>query len=336
MKAMRLHEKGPAGPGRLSLDEVAVPRPGPGEIRVRVNVCAVCRTDLHIVEGDLPAGKTPLIPGHQIAGVLDAASEECTRFRPGDRVGVAWLRATCGACGFCRAGAENLCEASRFTGLHEDGGYAEYAVVPETYAYEIPGGFDDHQAAPLLCAGIIGYRALKRCEVRPGGRLGLFGFGSSAHVTIQVAVHRGYEVFVFTREASRREQAKRMGAAWAGGVEDAAPSLLDGAIVFAPAGEVVPPALRAVARGGCVVIAGIHMSALPAMEYEPHLFYEKRLTSVTANTRADGEELLREAAAIPIRATTRAYRLDQANEALADLKAGRLEGTAILNVARGR
>jgi propanol-preferring alcohol dehydrogenase len=263
---------------------------------------------------------------------VDLLGEGCSILRAGDRVGIAWLRGACGACGPCRAGSENLCEEARFTGYHEDGGYAERALVPEAYAYRIPEGFDDLQAAPLLCAGIIGYRALRRSEVPPGGRLGIYGFGSSAHVTIQVAVHRGCEVFVFTREASRRDQARRMGAAWTGGPFDPAPAPLDGAILFAPAGELVPPALRALRRGGTLALAGIHLTTIPAMEYGPHLFFEKRLTSVTASTREDGRDLLREAAAIPIRPEVRAYPLAEANRALEDLKAGRFDGTAVLLV----
>lgn len=332
MKAMVLRERGAIPPDRLRLENVARPEPGPDEARVRVSVCAVCRTDLHVIEADLPPAKTPIIPGHQIVGVVDRVGRDCTRLKPGDRVGIAWLRGTCGECAYCRAGSENLCEASRFTGYHEDGGYAEFAVVPEAYAYRIPEGFSDGDAAPLLCAGIIGYRAFARSETPPGGRLGIYGFGSSAHVTMQVALHRRCEVFVFTREESRRAQAMRMGAAWAGGATDPSPAPLDGAILFAPVGELVPPALRSLRKGGTLALAGIHVTTIPAMEYEPHLFYEKRLTSVTANTRRDGEDLLREAAAIPIRPQTISYPLEEANLALRDLKEGRFDGTALLAI----
>jgi propanol-preferring alcohol dehydrogenase len=297
---------------------------------VRVRVAAICRTDLHVIEGDLAPQRLPLIPGHQTVGVVDRLGPGCRRFRPGDRVGIAWLRRTCGACDFCRSGAENLCAASHYTGYHEDGGYGELALVPEDFAYAIPEGFSDTEAAPLLCAGIIGYRALSRTEMRGSGRIGLYGFGSSAHVVIQIARHRGAEVYVATRSPGHRDLARRLGAVWAGDTAEPMPAALDAAIVFAPAGEVVPPALRAVRKGGMVVLAGIHMSTIPAMEYEPHLFHEKTLRSVEANTRRDGEELLREAAEIPIRPAVVPYPLDAANDALAALKADRLVGTGVL------
>jgi propanol-preferring alcohol dehydrogenase len=277
-----------------------------------VRACAICRTDLHVIEGELPPRRLPVVPGHQVVGTVDALGPGAGRFRRGERVGIAWLRATCGACAACRAGAENLCEASRYTGWDADGGYAEQAVVAEAFAYPIPDPFGDAEAAPLLCAGIIGYRALARSEVPPGGRLGLYGFGSSAHVVIQLARHRGCEVFVATRSAGHRA--------------------LDGAIVFAPAGEIVPVALRAIRRGGTVALAGIHMTPIPALEYGPHLFHEKRLTSVEANTRADGEALLREAAAVPIRPAVTLFPLAEANEALARLAADRIDGTGVLVV----
>jgi propanol-preferring alcohol dehydrogenase len=263
-------------------------------------------------------------------GVVDRLGPGCRRFQPGDRVGIAWLRWTDGVCDFCRTGSENLCEASRYTGYHEDGGFAELAVVPEDFAYAIPDAFTDQEAAPLLCAGIIGYRALARTETRGGGRLGLYGFGSSAHVVIQIARHRGTEVYVATRSARHRDLAQRLGAVWTGDTFDPVPAPLDAAIVFAPAGEVVPPALRAVRKGGVVVLAGIHMSPIPAIEYGPHLFHEKTLRSVEANTRQDGEALLREAAEIPIRPAVAAYPLEAANDALAALKADRLVGTGVL------
>jgi propanol-preferring alcohol dehydrogenase len=330
MRAMVLHRQGPIGPGRLQPEDRPDPDPGPREIRVRVRAAAICRTDLHVIEGDLPPQRLPLIPGHQTVGVIDRLGPGCRRFQPGDRVGIAWLRWTDGVCDFCRTGSENLCEASRYTGYHEDGGYAELSVVPEDFAYAIPGAFADQEAAPLLCAGIIGYRALARTETRGGGRLGLYGFGSSAHVVIQIARHRGTEVYVATRSARHRNLARRLGAVWTGDTFDPVPAPLDAAIVFAPAGEVVPPALRAVRKGGVVVLAGIHMSPIPAMEYGPHLFHEKTLRSVEANTRHDGEALLREAAEIPIRPEVAAYPLGAANDALAALKADRLVGTGVL------
>lgn len=333
MRAMMLTRPGPIGARPLTPVELPDPVPGPGEVRVRVRACATCRTDLHVIEGDLPLPRLPLVPGHQIVGIVDRLGPGSRRFEIGDRVGIAWLRSTCGACPTCRAGAENLCDASRYTGYHVDGGYAELATVPEAFAYAIPPAFTDHAAAPLLCAGIVGFRALRRTELRAGGRLGLYGFGSSAHVVIQLARHRGTEVFVATRGPRHRELARRLGAAWTGDMLDAMPAPLDAAIVFAPVGEIVPAALRAIRKGGVVVLAGIYMSPIPAMEYGPHLFHEKTLRSVEANTREDGEELLRLAAEIPIRPSVTSFPLEAANEALAALQGGRLDGTGILVVA---
>ena len=333
MHAMTLRHQGPISSHPLERVELPDPEPRRSEILVRVRACAICRTDLHVIEGDLPPRRLPLVPGHQAVGIVDRLGPGGGRFHPGDRVGIAWLRGTCGRCDFCRSGSENLCEASRYTGYHEDGGYAELAIVPEAFAYPIPAAFSDLEAAPLLCAGIIGYRALGRTELTHGGRLGLYGFGSSAHVVIQIARHRGTEVFVATRSARHRDLARRLGAAWAGDAADEMPGRLDAAIVFAPAGEIVPPALRAVRNGGVVVLAGIHMSPLPAMEYGPHLFHEKTLRSVEANTRQDGEALLREAAEIPIRPSVKVFPLGAANEALGQLKADRLDGTGVLVVS---
>ena len=329
---MLLERQGPIGSHPLRLAEIPDPVPGPDEILVRVAACGVCRTDLHIVEGDLPARRLPLVPGHQVVGTVAAVGEGCERFRIGDRAGIAWLRGTCGVCAFCRSGSENLCEQSRYTGWHEDGGYAEYAVVPEAYAYPLPAALDDEAAAPLLCAGIIGYRALTRSEVPSGGRLALFGFGSSAHLVLQLALSRGCEVFVATRGQRHRALARELGAAWVGDTFDPAPALADGAIVFAPAGEVVPAALRAVRHAGTVVLAGVTMTPVPGLDYETCLFHEKKLTSVEANTRADGEALFREAATARIRPRTRTFRLDEANEVLRRLSQDRVEGTAILAI----
>lgn len=333
MRAMILSRPGPIGARSLEPVELPDPEPRPGEVRVRVRACGICRTDLHVIEGDLPPRRLPLVPGHQVVGTVDRLGPGCGRFRAGERVGIAWLRGTCGTCEACRRGAENLCEASRYTGYHEDGGYAELAVVPEAFAYPLPPVFSDLDAAPLLCAGIIGYRALRRTALTRGGRLGLYGFGSSAHVVIQIARHRGAEVFVATRGARHRDLAGRLGAAWAGDAMEPMPVPLDAAIVFAPAGEIVPPALRALRKGGVVVLAGIHMTPIPAMEYGPHLFHEKTLLSVEANTRQDGEDLLREAAEIPIQPSVTPFPLEAANEALAQLKADRLDGTGVLVVA---
>jgi propanol-preferring alcohol dehydrogenase len=330
---MLLRRQAPIHARPLEPAELPPPVPGPGELLVRVHVCGICRTDLHVIEGELPPRRLPLVPGHQVVGTVQGLGPGAQRFRPGDRVGIAWLRHTCGVCAFCRAGAENLCEASRYTGWHEDGGYAELTLVPGAFAYAIPAVFADRDAAPLLCAGIIGYRALRRSEVPPGGRLGLYGFGSSAHVVLQLARHRGCEVFVATRGAGHRALARRLGAAWVGETFDPMPAPLDAAIVFAPAGEIVPAALRAVRKGGRVALAGIYMTPVPALTYDVHLFHEKTLTSVEANTRADGEELLREAAAIPIRPAVTAFPLEAANEALIRLAEDRIDGTGVLVVS---
>jgi propanol-preferring alcohol dehydrogenase len=332
MKAMILERHAPIDEAPLKEAELPDPEPGPGEVRVRVGICAVCRTDLHVIEGDLPSMTLPIVPGHQVVGTVDRIGEGCTRFRPGDRVGIAWLRHTCGTCGSCTSGSENLCKGSLYTGYHEHGGYAEMTVVEEAYAYPVPEAFSDAEAAPLLCAGIIGYRALARSEVPAGGSLGLYGFGSSAHVVLQIAKHRGCRVFVATRGESHRELASRMGADWVGGSLEPLPEAVDGSIVFAPAGEIVPPALRSVRPGGTVALAGIHMSPVPEMEYEPCLFHEKNLRSVEANTRVDGENLLREAAEIPIRPEVTVFPLREANSALIRLKRDRIDGTGILSI----
>lgn len=330
MRAMRLERPGGVETRPLAAVDLPEPEPGAGEIRVRVRACGVCRTDLHVVEGDLPPVRSPLTPGHQIVGIVDRVGERASRFRSGDRVGIAWLRSTCGRCAECTRGEENLCARSCYTGYHEDGGFAELAVVRAEFAYRIPEVFTDEEAAPLLCAGIIGYRALRRTEVAPGGRLGLFGFGSSAHVTIQIARHEGSEVYVFTRGEGHRRLAQELGAVWTGGPLDASPAPLDGAILFAPSGDLVPIALRALRRGGTLAIPAIHLTPIPGMTYEEHIFHEKRLTSVEANTRRDGEALLRAAGAIPIRPRTRPFPLEEANDALAAMKRGAIDGTAVL------
>jgi propanol-preferring alcohol dehydrogenase len=330
MRAMTLNRIAPIDFSPLQLAELPVPEPAAAEVRLKVHCCAICRTDLHVIEGDLPREKMPIVPGHQIVGTVDRLGPGCKRIKLGQRLGVAWLRHACGACAFCTAGKENLCESAQFTGYHADGGYAEYAVVPEEFAYEIPDVFSDVEAAPLLCAGIIGYRALRRAEVPAGGTLALYGFGSSAHVVIQLARHRGCEVYVVTRGERHRELARRMGAVWVG--EDAAemPVKVDSAIIFAPAGELVPPALEALQKGGTLALAGIYMTPLPEMDYGRYVFYERDIHSVTCNTRQDGRELLAEAAAIPIRPHTTTYPLAEANRALQDLKHDRLSGTGVL------
>lgn len=330
MRALALHTQAPIARRPLLLEERPVPVPGPGEVLVRVATCGICRTDLHVVEGDLPLVTAPIVPGHQVVGRIEQLGSGAGRFAVGDRVGIAWLRSTCGVCRWCRTGRENLCAASRYTGYHADGGFADYAVAPADFVYALPPGMDDVAAAPLLCAGIIGYRALRLAAVPPGGRLGIYGFGSSAHVTLQVARARGAEVYVCTREATHRELALRLGAAWAGGVDETMPRRMDGTIVFAPAGELVPRALRGLDRGGTVALAGIHMSPIPGLDYAADLFQERVLRSVTANTRADGEELLAEAGRIPLHVRTTTFRLEEANDALAALARGAFAGSGVL------
>lgn len=330
MRAMVLNEIAGIDSSPLKLTERPAPQPGAGEVRVQVRCCAVCRTDLHVVEGELPRQALPIIPGHQIVGIVDALGEGCRRLRAGQRVGIAWLRHACGACSFCRSDHENLCESSRYTGYQADGGYAEYALVPEDFAYRIPDSFDDLHAAPLLCAGIIGYRALRRCQLPKGGKLALYGFGSSAHVVLQIARHRGCEVYVVSRAQSHLDLARELGARWAGTNAAQLPVKVDSAIIFAPAGHLVLPALEQLEKGGTLALAGIYMSAVPVLDYEKHLFYERNVHSVTANTRADGQDLLAEAAEIPIRPHVVEYPLEDANRALQDLKADRINGTGVL------
>ncbi|HXQ43505.1 MAG TPA: zinc-dependent alcohol dehydrogenase family protein [Acidimicrobiales bacterium] len=330
MPAWVVDVPGPMDAGPLRRIERPVPVPGPGQVRVRVRVCGVCRTDLHLAEGDLVPKRHRVVPGHEVVGVVDHLGEGCVRFAVGDRVGVPWLARTCGTCPFCAAGRENLCTDPRFTGWDLDGGYAPYLVVDERYAYELPAAFSDEQAAPLLCAGIIGYRALRRSQLPPGGRLGIYGFGGSAHITAQIAIAEGARVHVLTRAPEARQLALRLGAASAAGSDDLPPEPLDAAILFAPVGTLVPPALAALDRGGTLAVAGIHLSDIPVLHYDDHLFQERTLCSVTANTRRDGEEFLALAARIPVRVSTVPYRLDQADEALSDLAHDRVTGAAVL------
>lgn len=316
----------------LSLVDAPPPRPGPRDVLIRVAACGVCHTDLHLVEGELPMEGSPRIPGHQVVGRIVERGAKAHRFEIGERIGVAWLHQTCGTCDYCRDGRENLCDAARFSGWHVDGGYAEFARVPEAFAYAIPDVFSDIQAAPLLCAGIIGYRALRRAEVRPGQRLGLYGFGASAHLAIQIARRWNCEVFVFSRSETHRELARRLGAAWTGPADDTPPAPLDSAVIFAPAGKLVPPALRSLARGGTLALAGIHMSAIPALDYAEHLYGERTLRSVANATRRDGEEFLALAAQVPIHVAAQTFPLDQANTALQLLKCGGIDGAAVLQI----
>ena len=297
---------------------------------MRVLACGVCRTDLHLAEGDLSPRRPRVIPGHEVVGIVDQIGAGCRRFRPGDHVGVAWLASTDGTCRFCRRGDENLCEAPRFTGWDVDGGYADYCCVDERFAYKLPDELDEIATAPLLCAGIIGYRALLASEVRPGGALGIYGFGGSAHLTAQVALHLGMRVHVLTRGAANRELAVSLGVDSVGSAEDAPPEPLDGAILFAPAGGLVPVALRALDRGGTLAVAGIWLSDIPSLNYDDELFLERRLRSVTANTRADGEAFLALAHRLDVHPTTHEYELSRADQALADLAAGAFDGAAVL------
>jgi propanol-preferring alcohol dehydrogenase len=317
----------------LTFGDRPAPTPGGKEILVQVSVCGVCRTDLHLAEGDLAPRHPGTIPGHEIVGEVVALGEGASRFALGDRVGIAWLRWTCGVCRFCRSGRENLCVDPRFTGWDADGGYAELATVPEDFAYALPERFDDAEAAPLLCAGIIGYRALRRAELPPGGRLGIYGFGASAHLAAQVALHEGATVHVLTRSPAAQRLALELGCASAGGATDLPPEPLDAAVLFAPAGELVPVVLRALDRGGTLSIAGIHLSTIPPIDYDHELFEERQVRSVTANTRRDGEELLALAAEIPIRPTVVRYPLEQADEALAAVAGDGLTGAAVLDLA---
>ena len=310
--------------------ERPVPEPGPGQIRVRVDACGVCRTDLHLAEGDLAPKRPLVVPGHEIVGVVEAAGPGATRFATGDRVGVPWLARTCGTCRYCRRGDENLCAFPEFTGWDREGGYADYAVADEDYAYLLPAAFTAEEAAPLLCAGIIGFRALRQAQLPEGGRLGIYGFGASAHLTAQVAIAAGARVHVVTRAASARRLALELGAVSAGDGTEGVPEPLDAAILFAPVGSLVPDALAALDRGGTLAIAGIHLTDIPSLNYQRHLFEERTLRSVTANTRQDGNDFLALAARIPIRIRTEAYPLDEANRALQDLAADRVTGAAVL------
>lgn len=330
MKAMVLRTPRPVEEAPLSLEDRTRPKPGPGQIRVRVSVCGVCRTDLHLVEGELVPKAYPIIPGHEVVGRVQALGPGCTRFKEGDRVGLAWLHRTCGQCKFCRQGLENLCPEAVFTGFDAPGGFAQETLVDEAFAYPLPPVFSDQEAAPLLCAGIIGYRALRLSGIRPGQTLGLYGFGASAHIAIQVARHWGAEVFIFTRSPGHQDLARTLGAAWVGRAEDDPPARLERAIIFAPAGSLVPQALRVLDKGGLLVLAGIYMSPVPNLDYKKHLYFEKTIRSVTASTRADGQGLLAAAAEIPIRTETTPYGLDQANQALQDLKTGAINGAAVL------
>jgi propanol-preferring alcohol dehydrogenase len=331
MKACLLRAPAAIETNPLKYEDVGTPQPKSSEVLVRVRACGVCRTDLHVIEGELPPRKSPLIPGHQVVGIVEKQGENTRRFAIGDRVGIAWLHRTDGSCEYCRSGAENLCDNPVFTGYSVDGGYAEHIVAPADFIYALPAGFADEQAAPLLCAGIIGFRSLRLSGIKAGGRLGFYGFGAAAHVAIQVARHWGVEVFASTRDVRHQKLALELGAAWAGGTFDEPPEKLDAAIVFAPAGEIVPAALKALKRGGVLVLGGIHMSAIPSFSYDL-LYQERMIRSVANNTRQDGEDFLRVAAEIPIQTHVQIFPLSDANRALNALKNDAIPGAAVLHI----
>ena len=331
MKACLLRSPAPVETNPLALADVSTPQPAAGEVLVRVSYCGVCRTDLHVIEGELVPQKSPVSPGHQVIGLIEKLGSGAKRFPMGTRVGIAWLHHTDGTCELCLSGAENLCDHPTFTGYTVDGGYAEYVVAPEDFIYAVPKEFPDEQAAPLLCAGIIGFRCLRLSSIKPGGKLGFYGFGAAAHIAIQVARHWSVDVYAATRDARHQKLALDLGAKWAGGTFAEPPVKLDAAIVFAPAGEIVPAALKALRKGGIVVLGGIHMSPIPSFDYDL-LYQERMIRSVANNTRQDGEDFLRVAAEIPIRTHTQLFPLAEANRALNALKNDAIEGAAVLKV----
>jgi propanol-preferring alcohol dehydrogenase len=330
MLAWQVAPPAPIGHKPLRLVRRAVPRPGPEELLIRVTACAVCRADLHLVEGDLPPHRSPVVPGHEIVGRVVDAGLWVDGFAADERVGVAWLRSTCGKCIYCRRGAENLCTQSEFTGWDADGGYAEYVVAPADYVYRLPAGYPDAQVAPLLCAGIMGYRALQRADLPHRGRLGIYGFGAAAHIAAQIARARGARLYVMTRTPESRELAREVGAVFVGDTYAVPPEPLDAAILFAPVGDLVPSALAALGRGGTLVVAGLHLSDVPALNYQSHLFQERSLCSVTANTRADGQAFLALAGRHRLKVTTTLYSFDEADRALTDLAEDRVDGAAVV------
>lgn len=329
MKAMQLSRTDPVEKAPLELVDLADPEPGPGEVRVKVTVCGVCHTDLHTVEGDLHLPVTPIVPGHEIIGLIDAVGDGVPADRIGQRVGVPWLYSTCGECEFCSSGRENLCIDAKFTGYHVNGGYAEYVVVPRDSAYPIPDGIGDAEAAPLMCGGVIGYRALVLSRIRAGEVLGLYGFGNSAHVTIQVARYLGIRVLVFSRTPANRKLAEKLGAEWTGTAADDPPEKLHSAIIFAPAGPLVPASLEALRPGGTVALAGITMTDIPSFPYEL-IYAERTLRSVANSTHADVRELLEYAGKIPVKTEVTEFKLEQANKVLGMMKASKIQGGAVL------
>lgn len=330
MKACVLHKAAAVTTNPLEYADVQIPETGRGEVRIRLSACGVCRTDLHVVEGELPPRQSPIIPGHQAVGLVEKLGDGAKRRKIGERVGIPWLHRTDGTCEYCRSGRENLCDNPQFTGYTNDGGYAEYAVAPEDFVYSLDEKLSDEQAAPLLCAGIIGFRCLRLSGVKAGSRLAFYGFGAAAHVAIQVARHWGVEVYAATRGEKHRQLAEELGAVWVGKAADIPPVHMDAGIVFAPAGELVPPALQALKKGGVLILGGIHMSTIPSFSYDL-LYKERSIRSVANNTRQDGEDFLRVAAEIPVRTQVQTYPLREANRALNDLKSDRVNGAAVLD-----
>lgn len=330
MNAMLLSSPRPVEEQPLRSASLPVPEPGPGQVRIRLTACGICHTDLHTVEGELHLPKLPVVPGHQAVGVVDAVGPGAMRLSPGDRVGVPWLNRTCGTCDYCRTGRENLCPNAKFTGLHVDGGYAEYMLADADYCVRLPDGYSDVSAAPLLCAGIIGYRALRLSQILPGQTLGLYGFGASAHITIQIARHWDCRCYVFTRSPIHQALARELGAVWVGRAENAPAEKLHSSIIFAPAGSLVPIALSHLRPGGTLALASIYSDPIPALDYQQHLYYERTIRSVTAATRADAQELMRLAVEIPIRTEVQTFPLGEANQALTALKHSQLRGAGVL------
>jgi alcohol dehydrogenase, propanol-preferring len=329
MKAWTLSRPAPVEQNPLMLTELPVPEPGEGQVLVKTTACGICRTDLHVVEGELAPKQANIVPGHQIVGVIERSGKNARRYREGTRVGIPWLHKTCGICAYCRSGRENLCDNPTFTGYSVNGGFAEFALAEEDFVYPIPDGFSDLQAAPLLCAGIIGFRCLRVSGIQRDAKLGIYGFGAAGHVCLQVARHWGAKIFVCTREEKHRRLAAELGAAWTGGAMDQPPEKLDAAIIFAPAGELVPPALAALNKGGTVVLGGIHMSPVPSFPY-PLIYHERGLRSVANNTRQDGRDFLRLAAEIPVKTEIQLFPLSQVNQALNALKHDGIRGAGVI------
>jgi len=330
MRTMVLKQQDSIDVSPLTMEEWDIPEPNEKELLVKVICCAICRTDLHIIEGELSPKRLPIIPGHQIVGIVEKTGNKCTQFKQGDKVGIAWLRKTCGDCSFCKTGKENLCENSLYTGYHEHGGYAEYTLINEDYAYALPNNIEEAKIAPLLCAGIIGYRAWKKSEIKKGQTLALYGFGASAHIILQIAKAKGACVFVVSRNENHQKLARELGADWANNDPSKIPELPDASIIFAPNGNLIPPSLQYLKKGGKLVLAGIYMSDTPSLEYEKHLFYEKQIISISANTRNDGQELFEEMKNIHIHTHIEKTSLKNTNQILQRLKKGTLNGSGVV------